>query len=244
MRVVLVDDEAAARRGLARLIQAAGLDLLGQAASVQEGLQMIEESRPDALFLDIELGSCTSFDLLAALPRPPRVVFVTAHSDHALRAFDFQAVDFLLKPLDPARFTLAVQRLDLALKAEAAIQQRRAEPKTRPRTLQVSIGRETRLIDCRRIICLEAERDYTRLYLDGEAPVLANVLIGRLEEFLPIPAFRRISRSLILNTARIERIETPDRNGAQVHLLGLAHPIVIGRAGRSALRQFLLPHSP
>ncbi|PWR18086.1 LytR/AlgR family response regulator transcription factor [Zavarzinia compransoris] len=240
MRAILVDDEPAARRGLARLIEAAGLDLVGQAATVPEAARLIEETRPDAAFLDIEIGGATSFDLLAALARPPKVIFVTAHSDHALRAFDFQVVDFLLKPLDPARFAVAVQRLERTLKAEAAIQQHRPAARPQPRSVQVSNGRETRMVDCRRILCLEAERDYTRLYLEDEAPLLANALIGRLEEMLPKPMFRRISRSLILNTERIERIETPDRNSALVHLAGLASPIAIGRAGRSALRQFLL----
>jgi len=106
LRVLVIDDEAPARRYLRRLLEASpDVHVAGEADCLELARTLIREHRPDALFLDIELTAATGFDLLDQLEVPPAVVFVTAHSDYAARAFDVQAVDYLLKPVRPGRST-------------------------------------------------------------------------------------------------------------------------------------------
>jgi len=112
LSVVIIDDEAPARRYLRRLLEAApDVHVTGEASTIEQAWRLVRECRPDAIFLDIELTCGTGFDLLPMLSPAPAVVFVTAHSDHAARAFDVEAVDYLLKPVDPDRLAQTLARL-------------------------------------------------------------------------------------------------------------------------------------
>ncbi|WP_165837789.1 LytR/AlgR family response regulator transcription factor [Zavarzinia aquatilis] len=241
MRVVIADDEPAARRGVSRLVRAAGLDLVGEAATVEETAALIAEHQPDAAFLDIEMGDGTIFNLLTTLPNPPKVVFVTAFSGHALRAFDFQVVDFLLKPVAADRFGIAVQRLTQRIGADAVLNRLHRPTPFEQQTLQVATSRGLCLIPARDIIYLEAERDFTYLHVQGSAPMLASLPLGRFDTLLPTPPFLRINRSLIVNALQIERIVPIDRNTTQIHLRGFHTPLQVGRSARGALRRMLGP---
>lgn len=239
MRVVIADDEPAARRGISRLVQTAGLDLVGQASTLAEAATLIAAHQPDAAFLDIEMGDSTSFSLLAALPDPPKVVFVTAFSGHALRAFDFQVVDFLLKPVAAERFDIAVKRLAQRIEADAILNRAHRPAPFEQQTLQVATSRGLCLIPARDIIYLEAERDFTYLHVQGSAPMLASLPLGRFDTQLPTPPFLRINRSLIVNALQIERIVPLDRNTTSIHLRGFHTPLQVGRSARGALRRML-----
>ena len=116
LRVMIVDDEALARQGLRDEIgRCTGVEVCGEAGSMTQALQAIPALAPDALFLDIRMPHGNGFDLLKKLPAAPPVVFVTAHSEYAVQAFEVQAVDYLLKPVRPARLAEAVARLQSAL---------------------------------------------------------------------------------------------------------------------------------
>ena len=105
MKALIVDDEPLARKEVRRLLAAhPAIAIVGEAASVGEGRTRIEELAPDLVFLDIEMPDGTGFDLLASLESPPQVIFTTAYDQHALRAFEVNALDYLLKPIDPALF--------------------------------------------------------------------------------------------------------------------------------------------
>lgn len=111
LSVVIIDDEAPARRYLRRLLEAApDVHVTGEASTIEQAWRLVRECRPDAIFLDIELTCGTGFDLLPMLSPAPAVVFVTAHSDHAARAFDVEAVDYLLKPATPLLPSCVVKR--------------------------------------------------------------------------------------------------------------------------------------
>src|SRR6478609_1523635 len=104
LRVILVDDEPPARRGLRRLLQAhADIEVIAEAGTVSEAYALACAGRPDAIFLDVELTDGRGFDLIAQLQPVPAIVFVTAHDLYAVKAFDVSAVDFVLKPVDPGR---------------------------------------------------------------------------------------------------------------------------------------------
>ena len=111
LRVLIVDDEHLARQAMRRLLAAHPVEIVGEAESVASALKAIESTRPQALFLDIDLGGGDGFDLLAALERPPVVVFVTAYGEHAIRAFEAQAIDYLVKPVDEDRLAATLDRV-------------------------------------------------------------------------------------------------------------------------------------
>jgi two-component system LytT family response regulator len=112
-RVAIIDDEALARKGMRRLLsQHHSLKIVGEADSAETGFEMITRERPDVIFLDIEMSGSSGFDMLTRLDRIPKVVIVSAHAEHAIHAFDVQAIDYLLKPVTPERFAQAVLRIE------------------------------------------------------------------------------------------------------------------------------------
>lgn len=115
LRVLIVDDEHLARQAMRRLLAMHPVEIVGEADSVASALEAIERTQPQALFLDIELGASDGFDLLAALEHPPVVVFVTAYTEHAVEAFAVNAVDYLLKPVEPERLAESLGRIERQL---------------------------------------------------------------------------------------------------------------------------------
>ena len=115
LRVAVIDDEPLARQAIRYLLAVhPRLKVVGEADSKESALTLIQKEKPDGIFLDVHMPGGTGFDMLQALDAPPKVVMVTAHAEHAIQAFDIEAVDYLLKPVTPARFAQAVQRLQAA----------------------------------------------------------------------------------------------------------------------------------
>ena len=233
LRVMLVDDEALARQGLrAGLEDVPGIEVCGEAANMTQALQAIPALAPDALFLDIRMPRGDGFELLKQLPTHPPVVFVTAHSEYAVQAFEIEAVDYLLKPVRAQRLADAVARLRRALGKEgddpAYGQTDRICLRTPERTIVTSAAD---------ILLLEAEGDFTRVTVDGEQPLLICQTIGIFERTLPGPPLVRLDRSLMINLERVETIEVSPTRGARVTLRGLGHPVELGRAALRRLRE-------
>lgn len=235
----MIDDERAAREAVTRLIaRHAALQLVGQAASASAGLALIAKTDPHAVFLDVQMAGSDGFRMLAQLPAPPRIVFVTAHAAYATRAFDVEAVDFLLKPVQPERFARAVRRL---LRLHGTGGNGPAAPAADPArpTLAVPVPRGTRIVAIDDILAIHADGDDARMRLAGDAECLVRRSIGGLAPMLPAPPFLRVDRSLILHTGRIAGLEAVSRDRTRVLLAGSAAPVSLGRTGAAALRQFL-----
>jgi two-component system LytT family response regulator len=235
LRVMLVDDEALARQGLrAGLENLPGVEVCGEAADMTQALQAVPALAPDALFLDIRMPRGDGFALLNKLPAPPPVVFVTAHSEYAVQAFDIQAVDYLLKPVRPARLAEAVDRLRAALGRDS-------EEPAYGETDRICLRTPERTIvtTATDILLLEAEGDFTRVTVDGEQPLLICQTIGNFERTLPGPPLVRLDRSLMINLERVETIEVSPTRGARVTLRGLERPVELGRAALRRLREAL-----
>jgi two-component system LytT family response regulator len=235
LRVMLVDDEALARQGLrAGLENLPGVEVCGEAADMTQALQAIPALAPDALFLDIRMPRGDGFTLLNKLTAPPAVVFVTAHSEYAVQAFDIQAVDYLLKPVRPARLAEAVDRLRAALGRDS-------EEPAYGETDRICLRTPERTIvtTAADIVLLEAEGDFTRVTVDGEQPLLICQTIGNFERTLPGPPLVRLDRSLMINLERVETIEVSPTRGARVTLRGLERPVELGRAALRRLREAL-----
>jgi len=240
MHLLIVDDERPARERLRRMLALeAGIGSVREARDGIEALQMVERERPDALLLDIEMPELSGIDLAASLPAPaPLVVFVTAHEDYALRAFDSEAVDYLLKPFDQLRLRRALERLRLRL---AAPMQDAAALVDSPRQLLVSERGATRVVQVADIEWLETADNYVALHLPGGAPLLRQTLGALLDQLGP--AFARCHRRAAVRLAAIVRIDPLEKGDCELVLKSGAR-VPCSRQYRPALLALLDPVRP
>jgi two-component system LytT family response regulator len=231
LRAVIVDDERLAIRAVVRLLAAhPEVTVAGTAETLDEAVAVIAAQRPDVVFLDVDLGGGDGFDVIARLSPVPRIVFVTAHPQFAVEAFAVAAVDYLLKPIEPARMAEALARL-------ARLSQTAREGNAPP--IELRTPRRTVFADPAAIVALLAEGDFTRVVLAGQPGLLILRTLGQFEALLPAASFLRVSRSAILNLDRVRRLETRDRNGAEVVLEGLEDSLPLGRGATARLRAAL-----
>ncbi len=228
MRAVLIDDERLAREELRGLLAAIPeIEVCGEAANVTEALKLIPKLRPDLLFLDIEMPGRTGFDLLAALPPPhPQLIFVTAFDAFALRAFEVNALDYLVKPVHPRRLAAAVAkvraRLDPAAPAADGPSLAADEPTAPLReddSVFVREGDRCWFVPVRSLRLLEADGNHTRLHFGEDRPLLYRTLTA-MEARLPATLFLRANRSQLVNLAFIEKVEPWFSGSVKVRLRG------------------------
>lgn len=248
MRVLIVDDEPLARRRLVQLLAArADVEIAGEAGSGREALKLVELLRPDVLLLDIEMPGVDGFALLRALPQgsAPAIIFVTAFQDHAVKAFELRATDFVVKPvtgdrlgsaLDQARSDLEARRAGARL---AFLQARLAELESRALAasdpgLWVQIGSEKRRLALTEIRWLEAERDFVRVHMNGRTH-LVSAMLGEMEKALDAQAFLRVHRSAIVRKDKVRAV-LRGRFSAPVLELDDGHRLPVGRKYRDAVR--------
>ncbi|MBK1881377.1 response regulator transcription factor [Luteolibacter pohnpeiensis] len=230
LEVMLVDDEPAARRGMKRLLENhADVRVIGEADCIAAALSMLEERSPDVIFLDIELPGGSGFDLLGMLPEETKVIFVTAHTQHAAAAFDVRALDYLLKPVRPQRLSVS---LDRAREAKSA-RNLNAEH------LTLSDKRMTRVVPLRKIAALMADGDLTRFLISGERSALIGGNLGSFVPRLSAASFVRINRSLVINLRAVEALETISRDAASLSLRGIEEPLMLRRTSAARVRALL-----
>lgn len=243
---IIVDDERLARRELANLLRAhPELTLAGEAASVEEAAALVRRVDPDVVFLDIQMPRRSGFELLEAAEVRGRIVFVTAHDVHALRAFEVNALDYLLKPVHPARLAVTVGRL-LAPAPAAEVAAPLAEPAPPPATaplqlddhLFLSEGRAARFVRVRTIVCIRGAGDYSELLLADGKQLLSPRPLREWEARLPAQSFARVHRTAIANLEHVEAVERISEHTFHVKLRGLAEPVPLSRRHAARLRSF------
>ena len=241
MKLVVVDDEPAARRAISLLVERhPDAELVGQADSVASGLAVVEATKPDAIVLDVVMPGASGFQLLRKLPFRPRVVIYSGHPERAVEAFEEEASDFLLKPVDYPRFAKVMRRLDQSMALEAGLRKQVvAGDVSRP--IGIADHRGRHIVESSEIVAVEADKECCRVVLGSGRSILATETIGRLEERLPAPPFRRVGRSLIVNTAALERIE-PRPQGKGVLRFRLSDvTLSVGRAVMTDIRRAVRP---
>jgi two-component system LytT family response regulator len=227
-RALIVDDERLARQELAFLLQKhPEVEVAGEAGSVKEAAPLLEKLRPDLLFLDIQMPRANGFELFERTPVTAEVIFVTAHDEYAVRAFEVNALDYLMKPVNPLRLRQAIERF----------LRRSPGPKAEPApgalayedTIFVTVGQSPRFVKLSAIVCIQAEGDYSRLV--GPAGSMGLVLksMKEWETLLPERQFCRIQRSVIINCERVERFEPWFNSSYQVYLQQVAQPFTMSR---------------
>jgi two-component system, LytTR family, response regulator len=244
VRVLIVDDEPLARAFLAeQLAQLTGLEIVGQAADGFEAVRLADELRPDLMLLDVQMPKLSGLEVLELLgPRAPGVIFVTAHDEFALRAFEVHAVDYLLKPVHPARLTTAVERarerLRTAPGSSAAEISRAARPPGQflERVL-IREGARVHVLPVAQLDFIEAQDDYLS-FASGTKRLRKQQTLAEIAEQLDPTRFVRIHRSFILNLERLARIE-PYAKDSWLAILPDGARLPISRSGYARLRELL-----
>jgi two-component system, LytTR family, response regulator len=249
IRAMIVDDEPLARRRIRDLLAAVpDVDVVAECANGRDAIRAIEASLPDLLFLDIQMPEVDGFDVLATIGvgRVPVVVFVTSYDQFALRAFEAQALDYLMKPFDDRRFDSTLRRArerladrqgaDVDLRLRALLDEVRGRREYLQR-LAVPMNNRTVFIRAQEIDWIGAERNYIRVYAGGRGHLLRESLT-HIEAELDPAMFRRIHRSTIVNIDRIQSVESTFR-GEYVVVLHDRTRLASGRSYRETLHALL-----
>lgn len=249
IRTLIVDDEPLARERLHKLLQAEpDLEIVAECGDGATAVAAIEEHRPDVVFLDIQMPELDGFGVLeaVAVPELPVVVFVTAYSQHAIRAFEIHALDYLLKPFTRERFrqTLARVRQQLGQRQTGALSEKlsallaemRQEPRGADR-LAVKSGGKVVLIRPRDIDWIEAADNYVSLHIGKESHLLRETMTA-IEGRLDAAQFMRISRSAIVNLERVKELQ-PMFHGDYAVILRDGTRLSLSRNHRDKLQKLL-----
>lgn len=226
MRALIVDDEPLARRGVSlRLKKFPEITIIGECDSGSKAIRRIVETTPDLVFLDIQMPDIDGFDVLNALPREvvPAVIFLTAHDEHAIRAFEVHAFDYVLKPINNARFSDAVNR---ALRAAEVVTEARPQlakdlcDKSNERYVSrfaVHSGSRIRIVNADEVDWFGAARDYVELHVSGQS-LLIRETMEALERRLDPVMFMRIHRCRIVRIATIVELRSIDNREYLIRL--------------------------
>lgn len=237
MRIYIVEDSRLARLELRTLLAAIpDADIVGEAAELAAAREGIETLAPDLLLLDVELPGATGFDLLDQLTHVPLVVFTTAYDQHALAAFERNALDYLLKPIEPARLEAALAKARERLRpAPAAVPS--AALKGADDMVFLRDGERCWFVRLGDIAGFEACGNYAQAWFDGQRPLINRTLTG-LEEKLDPQLFFRASRSHLVNLRWIQGIAPSSSDGYRVTLKD-GHQVEVSRRQAKLLREKL-----
>lgn len=235
-KAILVDDERLARNDLRLLLKThKNINILGEAANGLEALDLIKEVGPDLVFLDIQMPGVNGFDVLEHISSDIKVIFVTAFDEYALRAFEVNALDYLLKPVNPERLQQSIERLDLVAE-NGPDQLRELEYHDR---LLLKLDTSLGFLKVSTIICITSAGDYSEVLCTNKKKVLVHKSMSEWETRLPDAFFNRIHRTTIVNMEFVDRLEEWFNNSFRVYLKGIEEPYVMSRRYVAKLKQKL-----
>lgn len=246
IRVVIVDDEELARQVLREYLSShPEIEIVAECANGFEAVKAVAELKPGLVFLDIQMPKLDGFEVLELIGRETAVVFVTAHDNFAIRAFEVHAIDYLLKPVGAERFEAALKRARERLEGKApsvAVPAADLAAAARPTAqhierIPVRDGARVSIIPVAKLDYAEAQDDYVALASEGKKH-LKQQTIASLETALDPSRFLRVHRSYIVNLERVARIE-PYGKDSHVAVLTTGAQLPVSRAGYARLRAFL-----
>ena len=203
MKAIIIDDERLARTELRKLLQEfPEVEIIDEAANAEEGIAKIESLHPDLIFLDIQMPGKTGFDMLAQLERTPQVIFTTAYDEFALKAFEVNALDYLLKPIEPKRLADAVQKLHLSEPKEIKAEGENFNNSILTESDQVFVkdGERCWFVKLNEIRLFESVGNYAKVFFANNKPLILKSL-NALEERLDEKTFFRANPSISLISA-------------------------------------------
>jgi two-component system, LytTR family, response regulator len=222
IKTLIIDDERLARNELRKLLsEFPDIEVIDEATNVDEGVEKIDMLNPDLIFLDIQMPGKTGFDLLQEVEKAPRVIFTTAYDEYALKAFEVNAFDYLLKPVEPKRLSDAIQKLNYEISREKAGEGGifNRGPLTENDQVFVKDGERCWFVKLSEIRLFESVGNYAKVFFSTNKPLILKSL-NALEERLDEKMFFRANRKHIINLRWIERIEPYFNGGLLVELKG------------------------
>ncbi|RYY03032.1 MAG: response regulator [Gammaproteobacteria bacterium] len=213
MKAIVVEDSRLAREGLVRMLQAhPQIDVVGAAEHPSSALTLIHEHHPDVIFLDIHMPGESGFDLLEKLEYLPKIIFTTAYSEYAIRSFDFNTIDYLLKPVSDERLGIAINKLTNSNSEAASLNKLPLDIHSR---MFVKDGEKCFLIGLESIRYFESCKNYVRIFFNNENAFVKKSL-NNIEERLPKKYFFRANRQYVVNLHAITSIEEAIGDGYEI----------------------------
>jgi two-component system, LytTR family, response regulator len=234
LRAVIIDDERLARNDLRSMLsEYKEIELVGEADGVGKAIELINHEDPDLLFLDIQMPGESGFDLLERIDLHARVIFVTAFDEYAIRAFEVDAIDYLLKPVNPERLKSALERLN----REENLQTNKKRLLEYDDALLLAINSHLKFLRVNSIVYIQAAGDYSEVMTSENKKGLVQKSMTEWEQRLPEKYFCRIHRSTIVNIEYISKIDEWFGNSYQVQLKGFVTPLTMSRRYAAFLKQ-------
>jgi two-component system, LytTR family, response regulator len=221
-KALIIDDERLARNELKKMLaEFPEVEIIGEAANADEGIEKIESLAPDLIFLDIQMPGKTGFAMLEELDRAPHVIFTTAYDEYALKAFEVNALDYLMKPVEPKRLKDALQKLQQAEEKEAAAALVSGYRATLSENDQVFVkdGERCWFVKLGEVRLFESVGNYAKVFFGTNKPLILKSL-NALEERLDEKVFFRANRKHIINLRMIEKVEPFFNGGLMLDLKG------------------------
>ncbi|HEY4148479.1 MAG TPA: response regulator [Chitinophagaceae bacterium] len=223
IKAIIIDDERLARNELKKLLMDfPEIEVVAEGANANEGLEKIETINPDLVFLDIQMPGKTGFDMLAELDKAPHVIFTTAYDEYALRAFEVNALDYLLKPVEPKRLADAIQKLHIQEEKEQIVSNGitvNREMLHEDDQVFVKDGERCWFVKLGEIRLFESVGNYAKVFFGPHKPLILKSL-NALEERLDEKTFFRANRKHIVNLRLIDKIEPYFNGGLLLELKG------------------------
>jgi two-component system, LytTR family, response regulator len=224
MKAIIIDDERLARTELRKLLQDfPEIEVVDEAANADEGISKIENHNPDIIFLDIQMPGKTGFDLLSELDRAPQVIFTTAYDEYALKAFEVNALDYLLKPVEPRRLADTMEKLtkgrQLAMQPRSGAEYDKQSLLKEDDQVFVKDGERCWFVKLSEVRLFESVGNYAKVFFGPNKPLILKSL-NSLEERLDDKVFFRANRKHIVNLRMIEKIEPYFNGGLLLELKG------------------------
>lgn len=236
-KALVVDDERLARKGLIdQLNLIAEVEVVGEADCVSAAIEAIERLKPDVVFLDIQMPGKSGFELVEQTDYDGKIIFVTAYDDYALRAFEINALDYLMKPVSKERLKKAIARISTPRKeANQSLVKLNYDDQ-----LFTTLGAKMQFLKIKQIVLIQADGDYTNIRLSNGNKGLVNKTMKEWEERLPEHHFVRVHRTSIINTEYIENIEKWFNYSYKASLKGIEEPVIISRRYAKKLKDLFV----
>jgi two-component system LytT family response regulator len=206
LKAVIVEDSRLARNELKELIKAhQEIEIVGEAENVDKGFKLINEKKPDLLFLDINMPEKDGFELLEMLDEVPITIFTTAFDEYAIKSFEYNAFDYLLKPIDQKRFTNSIKKVHQNLNTKVLSKSKNDSALSLDKQIFIKDGERCWLVKLQDIFMFEIVGNYTRVFFEEHKPLIYKSL-GQVEEKLPKDVFFRANRQQIINITHVKKV--------------------------------------
>jgi len=207
-KVIIIDDERLARVELKNvLVKFPNIEVIGEGANAEEGIQLIQEKKPDLIFLDIHMPEQSGFDMLEELDDPPSVIFVTAYDEYAIKAFEFNALDYILKPINETRLEETLERTLFTKKeSERAFEKTDQLVSPFPDHLYLKDGNKNHFVKLSDIGLFSSFGNYVKVHFEGQS-ILVHRSLNQIEKRIPEDSFFRANRYSIVNISQIQEVK-------------------------------------